>query len=319
MRMTPADELRELVARSEVLTGSRLATSEQALELLRNLDRIAELAPMLEASGVDLRAEKGRIEALQGSVRRAGPRVVTLLAAEGGMTRLRDAEHPGNGAAWWWRLDETVAADRRSRHRRLAVIAGSAALVVIAGVLIVRTLFPTDPAVTASLRFQAAAELRLMEDDLLGALEAFTRAADSLPEEPAGWLRVGAVHEKLGRTQEAQASFTRARAVADSEATFLVERASVYLGLGMIDQAEADLDAVLRQDPENALAHFNMATVYEEQGDLQRAAGELESASALSEQQRDDELTVMARYRLGMLIQQMAIQGPARPEASPAP
>ena len=102
---------------------------------------------------------------------------------------------------------------------------------------------------------------------------------------------------------------------------FHMSRAPVYLAFAMYDRARADLDAVFAQDPDSPQAHYYLASLYEDQGDLTKAAQELEKVSALAEQRKQSELTAIARYRLGMLMQSMQVRPglAATPAASPTP
>ena len=78
-RVTPADELRELLTSAEKLAASVSGNAQNAAGLLAALDRIAELWPLLDAQGVDLRSEAGRWETLQAVVQRRGAAIVEAL------------------------------------------------------------------------------------------------------------------------------------------------------------------------------------------------------------------------------------------------
>ena len=78
-QVTPADELRESLAFSEKRVADVFGGGDNALALLKELDRIAALWPVLEAQGMDLRPEAGRWETLQATVNRRAGAIVSDL------------------------------------------------------------------------------------------------------------------------------------------------------------------------------------------------------------------------------------------------
>jgi len=89
---TQADELRQLLESSYTTAVSiKGAGAEQARGLLDDLDRIQALFQQLEARGVDLRAERGRWQEIQGAVRRHAGTLRSELAPLGGLKTLREA------------------------------------------------------------------------------------------------------------------------------------------------------------------------------------------------------------------------------------
>jgi cytochrome c-type biogenesis protein CcmH/NrfG len=78
---------------------------------------------------------------------------------------------------------------------------------------------------------------------------------------------------------------------------------------------------VFKLDPNNPRAFYYLASVYELQGKLDEAVKALEASSAQADIRKQAELTAMARFRMGMLMQQMQSQsGPGgRFAATPSP
>jgi tetratricopeptide (TPR) repeat protein len=260
------------------------------------------------------------------------------MRAVGGLAAARAKHHPEansahragtNGAgqaaddvAWWWRLDEHVQQDRVRSLRRTGLTLGIAAAVIVGALLLFQRLFPVDPQVQAALSAQTAGEQKIMSTgDFAAALEDFRQAAEHTPDDPDVWIRIGAVLEKLGDQPEAEENFERGRQLAESEAAFRLARASIYLTFLMNDQALADLQAVLMEDPENPVAYYYLGTVYESQGQIELAVDALEKASNYASEANESELVALARYRMGMLMQQMQVGGAAQatPTVTPAP
>jgi tetratricopeptide (TPR) repeat protein len=315
--MTPADELRELLTVNEKRTANLRGSGTGTLDLLRDLDRIAELWPKLEALGVDLRAEEGRWETLRAGVRRQAAEIVAEMRAVGGIAAARAAEHGPEPVIWWWLLDERTRADRvRQWRSALLLISGAAALITV-GVLLFRLLFPVDPALRAALSRQSAGESKIERGDYAAALAEFAEITRLRPDDPEGWLWLGAAYEALGRSAEAAAAFAQGRTLLGNEISFRQARVPIYFTFQAYDRAQADLEAALREDPENPYTYYFYAGLYETQGRLQEAAVALERASQFAEAHGQAQITAMARYRLAMVLQQLQAQSIQRPSPTP--
>ncbi len=316
--MTPADELRELLVDSETLVANLRGQGADPLELLENMDRINELWPQLEAAGMDLRPEAGRWESLQARVRSSAPALLGDLKARGGLAALRQKQYGSSQAPWWWYLDQQVRAERMRRLKKaalvtVAVVAGGAALILILG-----RLFPVDPKVQASMSAMLSGQQKVQNDkNFEEALTSFQQATVLTPDDAETWLWLGATQQILGHPEEADASFRRARELVPDEVQFRLGRAPVYTGLGMLIEAKADLDAVVARDPENPQAYFYLTSVYEAQGDLEKATESLQKASDYAEARNMAELTALSRYRLALMLQQLQMM-PGPPD-TPTP
>ncbi len=238
--------------------------------------------------------------------------------AAGGIKALRKQCHAnGTDAPWWW-LDVYVADARRSRIRRTVAIGGGAVLLaVLAYVLVFEVLFPVDPKVKESARRVNRGD-ELVQDNLdwQGALAEFRAAAEATPDAYDVWLRLGVAQEQVGDEAGARASYDRARSLAGSELDFVKGRAATYLLFGLIDQADRDNQAALAIKSDDAQAWYQQASVYEARNQVQEAIAALEKASTYAEAAHQDELTALARYRMGMMMQQL---GAPQVTVTPAP
>jgi tetratricopeptide (TPR) repeat protein len=279
-----------------------------AVSLLKDMDRIAELWQQLEAQGVDLRPEAGRWDTLQASVQRNASGILAGLASAGGMPAVRKQVHPEGTDAAWWHLDQHIAQARGKRLRRAAAIAG----IVVAGLVLAwflfQKLFPVDPNVAESMRRVSAGEQLVQQNqDWAGALAEFQAAAALTPEDFDVWLRLGVAEEQVGNAAASQDAFDRARALLQSDLDFHNGRAAAYLLFGLVDPADEDIQAALKIKNDDPHAWYQAATVYEERGQLADAIAALEKVSAYAEAAKLNELTALARYRMGMLMQRGAI------------
>jgi tetratricopeptide (TPR) repeat protein len=329
-QVTAADELRALLAESEKLVTSKQSSCNGALQLLANMDRIAALWAELEAAGMDLRAEAGRWMALQATVHEHASAIARRFAGVGGLRSVRAARGsgrsdphptmaglsgrsclPGSGTqeAWWWNLDLEAQARRRRRLLRSGAFGLAAVLLALAAVALLPRLFPIDPRAAAAASDLADGQEAIEENhDYQKALADFVAATQQTPGDLEAWAWVGSVQQKLGNAAAAKAAFDRSRALSSSETDFLLAQSAGFAGLNMNGPAQADLDAVLKADPQNARAYFYLASVEQNEGQMQAAETTLAKASSLADAQNQTELAAVARYRLGMLMQQPQAQ-----------
>lgn len=316
--VTPADELRDLLAITEKRVANLKGSGAAALRLLEEMDRVAELWPTLEAQGVDLRPEAGRWETIQMALRHAAPRLVREIRVVGGLPAARAQHHPDGDAAWWWNLAEAVRRRNVRLALRSAIVLAGVAVAAFALVSLLRLLFPVDPNYEKSLSAITDGEQKIADAaDYAAALVDFERAAELAPGNSDAWLRVGATLRYLGDEARARDADRRAQVLLADDVEFWLSRTGTYLSLGMYDEALADIGYILEADPENALAYYYMSSVYEERGQLAEAVSALQMAADLADRSGQAELTALARYRLGIIVQQSAIR--SAPQATSTP
>ncbi len=307
-QVTPADELRELLTVAEKRVANVWGSGESSLALLTELDRIDVLWPALEAQGMDLRPEAGRWQTLQASVDRRAGAILSDLRAVGGIDKARLEMHPEGTDAPWWRLDDLVRGVNLRRFRKTGLLLGG--LAVLGAVLYfgLRLLFPVDPKVAEAGRLTGIGDQLIQgQADFPGALAEFEQAAALTPDDPEVLLRVGVVQEKTGNAA-AEESYTRARALLADDVIFQQTRAYVYLMFGMIDQAEQDLQAALAARPRDPVTWYELASVFELRGEIRDAMDALERVDEYATEAGHIEMSATARYRRGMLMQQLGVQ-----------
>jgi tetratricopeptide (TPR) repeat protein len=319
---TPADELRERLTACEKGIANLRGSGTRARVLLENMDRIAELWPVLEAAGLDLRPEAGRWETIQASLRRVARRLLKELRSSGGLAAVRAQQHPDGRCAWWWRLDEAIAQENKRHALRAGLTTATVIVAALAAYFLFRMLFPVDPNLKAAMDLQSAGELKIQKSgDFAGALADFKAATTYLPNDAETWLRLGVVQEALGDQAATAESYGRARALVSSDSEFQYTRASVYLTLGLLDKAKKDGEASVAADPNNPYAYYLLSSVYESLGQGPAALAAIQRAAELADAQQQTQLSAMARYRMAMMMQQAQQQGfgSPLPTETPAP
>ncbi len=299
-KLTPADELRDLLGRIERrLANASSATSEQVLELLSWLDQVATLMTDLESQGVDLRPERTRLESIEGTVRSKAGTLVRRMGLS--LPRRREEVKP-DGSHWWWWLDRFVLTRTQQRLWRAAITLAILVILGAAFYFAFNYFFPTNPNVEKAQGFQLTAERLVMEGDWAGAEQQFQEALNYTPDDLGLWTWLGAVREKQGNQAGAEEAFARARELADSELTYRLARGQVYTQAGDGEKALAEAEKAVELAPDSAQAHFLLAGAYEILGRRFEAIQEFEKTSALAED-KDPQLVVLARMRMGMLMQ----------------
>lgn len=312
--LTPADELRVLLERLERRLPNLRGTGESTIELLGWMDRIHVLVPELREMGVDLRAEMSRLETIEATLEdRAG-----VLAREAGskLARAR-VEAEATPERWWWYVNE-IARRRRIQQLKRAGLYGAIAVAIVFFVaVVIPRIFPVDPGVAAAQRFTQQAENAMQEGDFETALAAYRSAAEALPDDPSYPVRAGVLAETLGYTSEAEAAYATARLLTEDDVQFYAIRSQAYLLLGNVEAALADADHAVAINSESVEGHFQRASALEMSGRLSEAIDEFEIAATLAEES-SPQLAVLARVRMGYLIQSMPIR-PSTETPTPAP
>jgi hypothetical protein len=163
-RVTPADDLRQLLSQSEERLIN-LSDQTSAAELYSRLDQITDLLPQIQATGGDIRAEEARWESLQERLRSRGPRVLRAWQGSAQLGVARLAADPGPGRWWWW-IDQIVVEQRRHGLRRTGRVVLALLAIVAVVALVFPRLFPVDPVVRESYRLQIGAESALNNGDI---------------------------------------------------------------------------------------------------------------------------------------------------------
>lgn len=316
-RDSPANKLR--VALDDAEVAVRRLRPDQVEGFLLQLDQLETQFQTLESGGLNLLGERTRqgslINRLDGQ-----PQLVTRPAAQvGGLDALRQKNPPASGE--WWHLDAVEAEQRRRLMRRLLTSLGVIVGVLLAVYIVLTYVFPPDP--NAVLSSGATGQL----PDLIARGEWET--ADRLVAETLTQMTVedvelliwqSVVAEHFGRQREADDAFAQAKALvsADRQAVFWSTVGNVRLAVADLEGAIVAANEALAIDPNEAQAYFVIASVAEAQGQVQDAIAAFEKAFDLAAES-NPQLAVIARVRMGMLMQSAPPIGPATTTAPAGP
>ena len=131
-----------------------------------------------------------------------------------------------------------------------------------------------------------------VQRDFSGALAAFEKAQKLLPNSSLVWNAIGTVERRLGRWEEAEASFEMAKKLDPRDVTLLNGLGvDFYKYLRRYDDAKAALEQALKISPDSESTRANLAAVLQSQGRLDESARQLARIPADS----IDHLVVSAR------------------------
>lgn len=310
VKMTPADDLRSVLADCERALGKLRGSGEAALSILHGLDRMAELLPKLETSGPDLRPERTRLTTLETRLRRKAGELLRELRASGGLGAARRAVQPDR-ARWWWYLDEEVRAARRRGVRRLLLSLVAVAAVLTVGVVLYRRFLAPDPVTVRVRELQFEGEQLADEGDYASAVARFEEAQALRPNDGEMHIWRGALYEITGQAEKAATLFEAARPLFDGSTDFHIARGQIYLRLQQVEKAHAEAQTILEEDPGSPEGHFLLGAALEFQGELGEAAAAYDQASRLAEERGAMELTALARVRMAFVLQRGVFPTPA--------
>ena len=299
-RRTLADALRDDLKRCEEWV-TKIGAGTHGLALLQLVDHVTDELERLEQRGVDLRAERGRLEGIEAQLYRRRKALVAQAGASLATQRPADAR-------WWWHLDEQLAAERRRLLTRIAVgtLLGLA-LLGLAYVFYDRVLAP-PPHIRQASTHVFKGERFVIEGDSAQAIEQFKAAVALNPGHAEAHLWLGVLYQAADDTERATAAFERVRALLDEdEEYFLVQRGMLYLMLNDTDAAYQDALTAIESAPDQPLGYFLLGGVAEQMGDWRMAVANFQQTAALAEETGDVELQAVARMRLAVALESLTV------------
>jgi tetratricopeptide (TPR) repeat protein len=310
--ITASAHLREMLHEIEVGLADLRGRREGVLDLLRRRDEIeAELARLLDR-GVDLRAERSRLETVDNVMRRRARAILRELLGTGGLPAARREQDPPS-EHWWWYLDRYVAGSVQQRAIRIgAVLVGALLLLVLVNTVMHR-FFGVSPEEREAHALVSQAEQHLLHGEYDEALSFYQSAVEAVPDLVEPRIRMGVLYEVQGRFAEAQESLRLAREIAEDDAAYYVLLARAYEMVGLLEPALAAADQAVALSPDSAEAYLTRGSIHEGADHYEEAIDDFERAATLADAQGQNGLYVLARTRLGMLMQ----RGPSPFETAP--
>ena len=302
---SPVAQLRQDLAELEKLLVK--VNEGHVVRTLELLDLCFEAMHDLRLQGVDLKGEEGLWSGFEFKLRISAGQFVKAAKPHGGLSTLR-ASHPAS-TGFWWHLDETYRAQNRKQLTK-ALRWGGAVIGVFAAIYIVLT-YVIPPDETTVLVTSVVYELETLVE-----AQEYEKALDLIEENLDEALRsvelliwAGILEEKLGKPDSTVRYFEEAFDSPDLPpdrvwATIGTNR----LRIGDLEGAECSGLAALEIDPEFPHGNFLIASVAEAMGNPSRAV-EYFNLTADYAFEKEPQMAVIARVRLGYLMQSPAIMG----------
>jgi len=298
--LTEIDDIRDNLTTLERSLPSIQGTGRNALKLLHGLDIVHDRMASLQQQGADPRAERARLESIEGALR--GDRAAALVreVRRGGGWELARASVTPERDRWWWYLDEELARRRRSHFKHW--LSRGAIMLAILGLLAgaYQAFLAPSPQAEQKLASMQEAERYTLEGDLEQAIASYEQAAALDPGDPEPQVWLGILYEQVGRREDALRALRSARQSIPAMVDYFLMRGRAYLALGMLDQAGQDILAAQGLDPHSDQALLLLADVLERQGAYTEALALFQHVSVQAE---DPSLQVLAKMRYGMLLQ----------------
>lgn len=283
--------LEQALANPSGVDTAELLTERTAIE-----DTLAELA----LRGRDVRAERSRLDTVDNMIRSRAAMLVARVQG-GGLPALREQIRPPEEHWWWW-LDDQVAEARRATARRtIILVLGAAALVLVLSFLLSR--FGGTPEQKQAAVYSSQADQRVTQGDYAGAIEAYEQSLAIIAEQPEVLAALVALYDKQGQAQDSQMALERLEALVTEPAQLEASLARAY---ELVQECELALDHAQRAvaaDESYANAYLVRGSALECLDRWDEAIADYERASDLAMEQGQDALYVLARTRLGMLLQ----------------
>jgi len=298
---TFAEELRDRLRQLEIDAGNLRHRQIDVEALLRERDELEAMLSKAEQDGLDVRAERGRVQTVDGLLRSGARHLMRLLAKKGGFAAARARNAPPE-SNWWWYLDVFVKERQKKRIIRTAIVLASVALVLVGVNYILTKFFGPSPEQRAFNDLTYEAERALGENDDATAIAKYEEALAILPTEPDTWAMLGALYERQGRAEKAQEAFAKALEYSESQVMYWFSRAQAYIILGDSDRAYAMAQEAVAADPNSPYAYFVLGSALEAKGDRTNAAVAFDKAATLAMEQGNHVLYAMARERQAVLL-----------------
>lgn len=299
---TLAVKLRKEIRNLEIDVVNIRGRREGVLDLLRSRDHLGQEIARLQEKGLDLRPERTRVETIDNILTRKATTIMRELRASGGLSAARREENPPE-EHWWWYLDLYVAEkQRKGAIKSISIIVGLV-IVLLTANYVMNKYFGMDPVEKEARSHVNLAERHLRDGETEAALAEYEQAVAILPSYTEAHIMLGVLYESQGNMDKAQKAFAAAEVTIGDRAKYLMALARNYQKIGEMDVALEKIQGATELSPDSAQALLIRGGIYEAMGEEALAIQDYAQSSELAQSQGDDALYVMARMRMGMLLQ----------------
>jgi len=270
-------------------------TGKDTFRMITLREEMENLSEELEKKKTDLSVEKARIEKYDRLLIKNADFFLRNLRKFINLSSYREGRAIPS-SHWWWYLDEVIERRRKEAIKKLVRTIGIAVTVLICGYIVVTKIIPEpEPYVQHQLEGDRFYE----EGKLDEAIEEYKKSLELNPKSVTPYIMLGMIYEDKNENEKAQDYFSQGKKLFTKETDFYNQRGMTYYQKGKLDKAALDAQKVLEIEQDNAAAHFLLGNVYEREGKTKEAIAEYQIVSDLD---ADPQLTVLARYKMAMLM-----------------
>jgi tetratricopeptide (TPR) repeat protein len=311
----PATRLRDALEEIErMIVQLRGDNIEQ---FLLKLDRTEEEILELHTTGGDFRPEQARWDSLLNRLHNQPEPLVRAAQVAGGLKGLR-AKHPP-ATNFWWFLDQELNRRRQESARR-TILTLLSIVAVVAGLLwAINTFFPPNPEAVLMVETTNTLDQLIAQEQWEEALQLINETRATLPAQPDLVVWQIVLNERLGRSAETQAAMQEAETLfSATPAQLWITLGTDRLQVGDIEGAEQAAQTARDMAPDEAQVYFLLGGIAETRGDIPTAIDYFDQTFNLA-QNSSPQLAVIARVRMGQLLQSPGAFPTPMPEATATP
>lgn len=314
--ITLGGAISETLDRLEVLVGKiGMNTPEQSIQILTGLDSALENISHLEGK-ISHKTAESQFEDICSQLHSHSRQFIKDLGGTSVLRENRNRVQPPTDH-WWWYLDELIEKARKARLRH--ALFGLIGVVLALGlVILVYNLFlAPDPVTVAIYSSEQSTRDLMMQGDLDGALIAVDKGLEVAPSEGSLLTLKAIIFEEQKKSELSTQIMDKAAKSFSSVEEFLQTRGQAYMLIGRYEKALADVDEILRMNPQSAEAYLLSGQIYELKQDYSKAFEDFGMAFDLADAQNKSHLAGIARIRMASMLEFMG--NPQIPTLTPLP
>jgi len=270
-------------------------TGKDAFRMITLREEMEKLCDDLEKRDTDLAMEKVRIEKYDQRMVKNADFFLRNLTTFINLKSYREGRAIPS-SHWWWYLDKVIERRRKEAFKKLTRTLGIAITVIVFGYVIVTKIIPEpEPYVQHQLNGDRFYE----QGKLNEAIEEYKKSLELNPKNATSYIMLGMIYEDKKENNKAQDYFSQGKKLFIKETDFYNQRGMTYYQKEKLVKALSDANKAMEIDKDNAAAHFLLGNIYEREGKTREAIAEYQIVSDLD---ADPQLTVLARYKMAMLM-----------------
>jgi tetratricopeptide (TPR) repeat protein len=290
------DDLRNALSDAERALVALRSDPKQAAQLIRLYDTIVSQLEAFKSQDYDLRPEESRLESIDARMQREARYIARRVRASGEVDSLANS-------SGWRELREIADAQTKAQIKRMVITGGVLGAIFILVFVVLPWLFPAPPRANTTTVSQYAMEQKFDE-----ALAFAEDQAQQVPEDPDIWIWLGALYERLGRTQDAEAAWVKANELIN-EVDFHNTRGIVRIQTGDYVAAESDARFLIEQSEFAANGYYLLGQALSAQNKYQEAIEAFEEAARIAEETDNATIVVASKLELQTLLQRSPAMG----------